>query len=310
MSAYLLNNKSIAVLCGGSSVERDISLKSGAYVVTALEEMGAIVTRIDPAEDSWVEQLHGIEFVFNLLHGPGGEDGVLAGFLTCMKLPYSGSGVLSSALAMDKIRTKLLWQGRGLPTPKFVLLYEDSDWQGLIETYKVLVVKPALEGSSVGMTKVCTAEELKTAFEKARAFGDDVFAEALVDGEEFTVAILGNRALPSIRIKPATGFYDFDAKYVSDDTQFYCPAGLSDADEKALADLALNAFDAVGCSVWGRVDVIRAADGDWQLLEVNIIPGMTSHSLVPMAAHAAGLSMSELLVEIYRLSLDARHVVE
>ena len=302
-----LKDLRVAVLLGGSAAERDVSLESGANVASALEAAGAQVTRIDPVEDKWPERLHNIEFVFNLLHGPGGEDGTLQGLFNLMNLPYSGSGVLGSALTMDKVRTKLLWQGAGLPTPAFALLHADSDWQALIEAHGTLFVKPAREGSSIGMTKARTAAELEAAFLKAREYGGDVLAETFVDGQEYTVAILGDRALPPIRIQPATDFYDFNAKYVSDDTRFFCPAGLSAEDEQALSALALRAFVAVGCSVWGRVDVMRSSTGEWQLLEVNTIPGMTSHSLVPMAARAAGLTMPELLAEIYQLSVEVRH---
>lgn len=307
MKVELLKGRTFAVLLGGTAAERDISLDSGANVAASLEEAGAIVTRIDPAQDKWPEKLQGAEFVFNLLHGPGGEDGTLQGLFQLMNMPYSGSGVLGSALTMDKVRTKQLWQGAGLPTPEFSMLAADSDWSGLIARYGTLFVKPAREGSSIGMTKAADADDLQAAFNKAGAYGDQVLAETYVDGDEFTVAILGDRALPAIRIEPATDFYDFDAKYISDETSFFCPAGLSTEEEASLSALALRAFRAVDAAVWGRVDVMRTSGGDWQLLEVNTVPGMTSHSLVPMAARAAGLAMPELLSEIYRLSLEVRH---
>jgi len=306
VSIELLNGRRFAVLLGGSAAERKVSLESGANVASALEEAGAAVTRVDPVEDKWPEKLQGVEFAFNLLHGPGGEDGTLQGLFELMRMPYSGSGVLGSALTMDKVRTKLLWQGAGLPTPPFERLTQDSDWQALLDRYGVLFVKPAREGSSLGMAKVDSVEGLQAAFEEARHFGGDVLAEQFVSGPEYTVAILGTRALPSIRIQPATEFYDFEAKYVSDDTGFFCPSGLSSQEETELASLALEAFRAVDAGVWGRVDLMRDGDGGWQLLEVNTIPGMTSHSLVPMAARAEGLSMAELLAEIYRLSLEER----
>ncbi len=306
MNVGLLAGKRLAVLLGGTAAERDISLESGANVASALEEAGAIVTRVDPAQEKWPEKLQGAEFVFNLLHGPGGEDGTLQGLFQLMKMPYSGSGVLGSALTMDKIRTKQLWQGAGLPTPAFSMLRADSDWRDLVARFGTLFVKPAREGSSIGMTKATFADQLEAAFDKANAYGDQVLAETFVDGQEFTVAILGDRALPPIRIEPATDFYDFDAKYVSDETKFFCPAGLTPEEEGELSGLALQAFRAVGAQVWGRVDVMRDADNRWQLLEVNTIPGMTSHSLVPMAARAAGLSMHELLAEIFRLSSEVR----
>ena len=308
MSAVLLEGGKFAVLLGGTAAEREISLESGSNVAAALEAAGADVIRVDPAEDGWPERLQGVEFVFNLLHGPGGEDGTLQGLFDLMKLPYSGSGLLGSALTMDKIRTKQLWLGAGLPTPPFTLLTAQSEWSDLSEHYGSLFVKPALEGSSIGMSKASSAAELEAAWQRASDHRGPVLGEQFVQGEEYTVAILGARALPAIRIEPAAGFYDFDAKYISDQTGFFCPAGLSADEEQALADLALAAFEAVGASVWGRVDVMREASGAWQLLEVNTIPGMTGHSLVPMAAQAAGLSMADLLAEIYRLSMEVRDV--
>lgn len=306
MTASILNGRHFAVLLGGSAAERDVSLESGSNVAHALEEAGATVTRVDPVAAQWPEKLHGVEFVFNLLHGPGGEDGTLQGLFELMKLPYSGSGVLGSALTMDKVRTKLLWQGAQLPTPAFEVLTAQSDWASLLSQHGTLFVKPAREGSSIGMSKVTTSEALAAAFDKAQHYAGDVLAETFVAGDEYTVAILGGRSLPSIRIVPATDFYDFDAKYLSDETQFFCPSGLSDAEEAELSALALTAFRAVGAEVWGRVDVMRTREGAWQLLEVNTIPGMTSHSLVPMAAKAAGLSMADLLAEIFVCSLEVR----
>ena len=306
MNTAFLKELKLAVLLGGSAAERSVSLESGANVAAALEDAGAVVTRVDPVEDKWPEKLGDVEFVFNLLHGPGGEDGTLQGLFDLMKLPYSGSGVLGSALTMDKVRTKQLWLGAGLPTPAFEVLSAECDWDALIAKHGVLFVKPAREGSSIGMSKASTGGELRAAFEKAQGYAGDVMAETFVSGDEYTVAILGDRSLPAIKIVPATDFYDFDAKYVSDDTQFFCPSGLSDAEEAELSALALRAFKAVGGAVWGRVDVMRNSAGQWQLLEVNTIPGMTSHSLVPMAARAAGLSMAELLAHILNESMEVR----
>ena len=307
MSAAELVGLKVAVMLGGSAAERDVSLESGGNVASALAELGAEVVCVDPVQEGWPEKLQDSHFVFNLLHGPGGEDGTLQGLFELMKLPYSGSGVLGSALTMDKVRTKHLWRGASIPTPDFAVLSKDSDWDALIARHGVLFVKPAREGSSIGMSKVTTSDELRVAFERAKGYGGGVLAERFVAGGEYTVAILGDKALPSIRIQPVQDFYDFDAKYVSDETGFFCPSGLTEAEEQTLADLALKAFALTGAEVWGRVDVMRDADSDWQLLEVNTIPGMTSHSLVPMAAQAAGLSMTELLTEIYRLSLGVRH---
>lgn len=307
MSSTVLRDHYFGVLLGGSAAERDISLKSGRTVGRSLEAAGARVAFVDPAEDGWQEKLQGVEFVFNLLHGPGGEDGTLQGLLEMMKLPYSGSGVLGSALTMDKVKTKLVWQGLGLPTPAFVALSEETEWSAVMDELGDAFVKPALEGSSIGMTRAKTPKELESAFKEARRFGAHVLAEQYVEGDEYTVAVLGDRALPVIRIQPAAGFYDFNAKYISDETQFFCPSGLTDQEEGALAELALQAFSAVGAQVWGRVDVMRKNSDDWQLLEVNTIPGMTSHSLVPMAAQAADMSMERLLSDIWQLSLEVRH---
>lgn len=307
MSLALLSGVRFAVLMGGTAAEREISLQSGENVACALEAAGSSVVRIDPGAGEWAEQLSGIDFVFNLLHGPGGEDGVLQGLFDLMNLPYSGSGVLGSALTMDKVRTKQLWLGVGLPTPEFSLLSAATDWSDLISQYGTIFVKPALEGSSIGMSKANTPEQLEAAWERARAYKGEIIGERFVEGTEYTVAILGDRALPAIRIEPASEFYDFDAKYISDATGFFCPSGLSVNDETELADLALRAFAAVDAAVWGRVDVIRDISGAWQLLEVNTIPGMTSHSLVPMAAHAASMTLGDLVAEIYRLSMEARH---
>lgn len=307
MSSTVLRDHYFGVLLGGSAAERDISLESGRTVGRSLEAAGARVAFVDPAEDGWQEKLQGVEFVFNLLHGPGGEDGTLQGMLEMMKLPYSGSGVLGSALTMDKVKTKLVWQGLGLPTPAFVALSEETEWSAVMDELGDVFVKPALEGSSIGMTRAKTPKELESAFKEARRFGAHVLAEQYVEGDEYTVAVLGDRALPVIRIQPAAGFYDFNAKYISDETQFFCPSGLTDQEEGALAELALQAFSAVGAQVWGRVDVMRKNSDDWQLLEVNTIPGMTSHSLVPMAAQAADMSMERLLSDIWQLSLEVRH---
>jgi len=304
--ASVFSGKNLAVTLGGTAAERSISLESGENVARALEQAGASVARIDPSEAGWIERLKAASFVFNLLHGPGGEDGMIQGLLEWLDLPYSGSGVLGSALSMDKIRTKLVWMGAGLPTPRFVSLSAETDWPAVVADLSTVFVKPALEGSSLGMTKVSDGEALKLAYQNAVAYGTDVLAEQFIAGEEYTVAILGDRALPSIRIEVPGDFYDFDAKYLSEQTNFICPSGLSQTEEAELADLALRAFRLTGCEVWGRVDLIRAQNGGWQLLEVNTVPGMTSHSLVPMAAHAADLTLLELLTEIFRVSEEVR----
>ena len=294
---------------GGVAAERAISLESGTNVAGKLEEVGARVIRIDPAKQGWSELLDQESFVFNLLHGPGGEDGTVQGLLEAMNIPYSGSGVLGSALTMDKVRTKQLWQGAGFSTPDFSVLSAENDWKSVLKRHGQVFVKPALEGSSLGMSKATTPKELRSAFKAATVYGDAVFAERYVEGSEYTVAILGNQALPSIRIEVSDGFYDFDAKYKSKSTRFYCPSGLSIEDESDLAALALAAFRSVGGEIWGRVDLIRDFAGLWHLLEVNTIPGMTVHSLVPMAAEAAGISMIELLQKIYKYSMETKRCV-
>ena len=307
MNQALIDGKTVAVLLGGTSAERTISLESGNNVVQALEQAGAHVVPIDPAEAGWMGRLNGVSFVFNLLHGPGGEDGTIQGLLDLMQLPYSGSGVLGSALSMDKIRTKVLWQGAGFPTPDFRVLEANSDWDAVVADLGTVFVKPSLEGSSLGMAKASTGKELQEAYQHAVTYGTDVLAEQFIEGSEYTISILGDSTLPSIRIEVPGDFYDFEAKYRSDETQFFCPSGLDDRDEVALAQLASSAFHAVGCEVWGRVDVIRDQWGAWHLLEVNTVPGMTSHSLVPLSAKAAGLSLAALLTRIYADSVRVRH---
>ena len=288
----------LAVLLGGRSAEREISLKSGAAVVGAFQRLGVAVEAIDVAEPNWMQRLSG-EFrqVFIALHGPGGEDGTVQGALECLDIKYTGSGVMASALAMDKFRCKLLWLGLGLSTPRFVELTATSDWQGIIDDLGPVIVKPACEGSSIGMARAASASELSDAWQKAQAYGR-VFAEQWISGSEYTVAILNDKALPAIKLETDAAFYDFNAKYISDETRYLCPCGLSAAEEQELSDLALAAFTSLGCAGWGRVDVMRDAAGTFYLLEVNTVPGMTDHSLVPMAAKQAGLNFDELVFAI------------
>ncbi len=307
MNQDLIDGKTVAVLLGGTSAERAISLESGNNVVHALEQTGARVLPIDPAAAGWMAQLHEVSFVFNLLHGPGGEDGTIQGLLDLMRLPYSGSGVLGSALSRDKIRTKILWQGAGFPTPDFRVLEVNSDWDAVIADLGTVFVKPSLEGSSLGMAKASTGRELRAAYQHAVTYGTEVLAEQFIEGSEYTISILGDSTLPSIRIEVPGDFYDFEAKYRSDETRFFCPSGLDDHDEAELAQLASSPFRAVGCAVWGRIDVIRDRVGAWHLLEINTVPGMTSHSLVPLSAKAAGLSLADLLSRIYTDSVGVRH---
>jgi D-alanine-D-alanine ligase len=307
MTTLSLRGKTIAVLLGGKSAERDVSLQSGAAVVAALESLEYRVRVVDPQNSDWMAGLQGVDFVFNALHGPGGEDGVMQGALDALGLPYTGSGVLGSALAMDKKRSKQLWQGIGLSTGGFVTLAADTDWQAVIDKYTKVFVKPACEGSSIGMASADSAAGLLEAFDAANKYAGEVIAEQFIDGPEYTVAVLGDETLPAIRLQAKNEFYDYEAKYLSDETQYHCPAGLNDEEEIYLSELALEAFRSLGCKGWGRVDLMRDSAGQFYVLEVNTIPGMTSHSLVPMAASAAGMSMEILVQQIIDCSSVARH---
>lgn len=294
----------VAVLLGGASAEREVSLKSGRAVLEALLSKGVDAYALDVCEHV-IERLKagGYDRAFIVLHGRGGEDGVIQGALELIGLPYTGSGVLASALGMDKLRTKLLWLGAGLPTPAFRVLNSAADAvQAGDELALPLMVKPALEGSSIGMSKVHRAEDLPAAFAQACGFGL-VLAEQFIHGEEYTVAVLGDEVLPPIRLETPHDFYDFDAKYLANDTRYLCPCGLSFDDEAVLKRLALEAFRAVGAEGWGRVDIMRDAAGQFWLLEINTVPGMTDHSLVPMAARAAGMDFAELTWRILALSM-------
>ncbi len=306
MNFDLLRSGTVAVLSGGRSAEREISLQSGATIVSAFESLGFSVRQVDPADRNWLLQLEEVSYVFNALHGPGGEDGVMQGVLSALNIRYSGSGILGSALAMDKLRSKQLWQGIGIPTGGFVTLCSDTDWQGVIDRFGKVFVKPACEGSSIGMAFADNAGALESAFHEARKFEGAVLAEQFFTGPEYTVAVLGEEALPSIRMETDNEFYDYEAKYLSDKTRYHCPSGLSAQEESMLSSMALAAFDSLGCSNWGRVDLMRDRDGEFYVLEVNTIPGMTSHSLVPMAAAAAGMDVAALVRRIVELSLEAQ----
>lgn len=296
----------IAVLFGGTSAEREISLQSGGAVLAALDRRGYRPVGIDTAARDWEQQLDAgaFAFVFIALHGPGGEDGAMQGYLQTKGLRYSGSGVQASALAMDKMRTKQLWKGVGVATAPFAVLRDDTHWQQVCsELGDVMMVKPALEGSSIGMSKVAGAQQLEAAYRLARKYGDLVIAESFITGSEYTVAVLGDQVLPPIRLETQHAFYDYNAKYIADDTRYICPCGLGEQDEQALKKLARAAFDTVGCRGWGRVDVMCDAAGRFFVLEVNTVPGMTSHSLVPMAAKAAGLDFDDLVEAVIASSL-------
>lgn len=294
----------VAVMSGGSSSEREISLQSGQTVLQGLCAGGVDALPVDPAAPGWVDKLQDVGLVFIALHGPGGEDGSMQGALQALGLPYTGSGVLGSALAMDKQRSKQLWQGIGVATPGFASLHAKTDWQEVVAEYGTVFVKPAREGSSIGMSRADSAQSLRAAFELASAYPGEVLAEQFVDGPEYTVGVLGGRALPSIRLETSNEFYDYEAKYLSDETGYHCPSGLSDQDEAEISAVSLRAFHSLGCSVWGRVDLMRDSGGRFQVLEVNTVPGMTSHSLVPMAAAHDGMDIPDLLQSIGGLSLQ------
>lgn len=298
----------VAVLMGGWSAEREISLRSGDAVLNALLEENVDAVGIDVDHSSAVaEALIAGKFdrAFLALHGRGGEDGSMQGLLETMMLPYTGSGVLGSALALDKLRCKQVWLSMGLPTPEFIVLESEADCEKVEEELGLpVIIKPVLEGSSIGMTKVETADQLVPAFEKARESAGCVIAERWIVGNEYTAAVLKRRVLPLIKLETSRQFYDYAAKYESDDTQYICPCGLDEDVESGYAELALRAFDAVGASGWGRVDFMVDESGKAWLIEVNTIPGMTDHSLVPMAAKQAGLSFNQLVLEI----LDGSHV--
>ena len=283
---------SVAVLCGGRSAEREISLRSGAEVHAALLALGVNAVRVDPANTE-VDVLRQFDACFIALHGRGGEDGVIQGVLEHLHLPYTGSGVMASAIGMSKIATKLLWAGAGLPTPDFFIAGVSERDLGF-----PLMVKPAHEGSSIGMRKVDSAAQLAEAIAEATRFDTEVLVERWVQGAEFTVAILAGEALPPIRLETPNTFYDYDAKYQADSTRYICPCGLSPDKEAELKQLARRAFQVVGCAGWGRVDVMQDQQGNFFLLEVNTVPGMTDHSLVPMAARASGRSFEQLVGEI------------
>lgn len=294
----------VAVLLGGDSSEREISLLSGNAVLAGLERRGVDAHAFDP-RDQALAQLREQKFdrVWIALHGPGGEDGTLQGALEYLGVPYTGSGVTGSAIAMDKLRTKQLAQAAGVATAEYVVLRGKQDFDHALERLKLpMIVKPATQGSSVGMTKVTEASQLPEAYAEAAKYEPNVFAETWITGSEYTVAVLQGQALPSIRIEATQTFYDYQAKYFRDDTKYHCPSGLSAPAEKHLASLALAAFNAVDAQGWGRVDFMMDASGRPFLLELNTSPGMTDHSLVPMAARVAGMDFDELVWRVLETS--------
>ncbi len=282
----------IAVLAGGASAERPVSLKSGKAVHEALLSLGVDAALVDPSEQD-IDALRQFDICFIALHGRGGEDGVIQGVLEHLGIAYTGSGVMASAIGMDKVKTKMLWRAAGLPTPAFYVAGKND--QALPFP---LMVKPAHEGSSIGMRKVDSADQLADAIAEAARFDTQVLVEQWVQGAEFTVAILDGKALPAIRLETPNSFYDYDAKYQANTTRYLCPCGLDADKEEQLKQLAVNAFHEVGCRGWGRVDVMQDGNGQFYLLEVNTVPGMTDHSLVPMAAKAEGKSFAELVAHI------------
>lgn len=300
----------VAVLMGGISAERDVSLVSGAAVLQGLRSKGVDAHGVDVNPSNIADlSAQGFDRAFIALHGRWGEDGVVQGALEAIGMPYTGSDVLGCALAMDKVRSKQVWQALGLPTARYQVLRAEADLDGLIDELGLpLFLKPALEGSSVGIGKVSDEKELLAAYRKTAAVGDDVLAEQFIPGAELTTAIFKDAALPVIRMSTENEFYDYEAKYQSDDTQYFCPAGLSDELEQEVRSLALKAFNALDCKVWGRVDVMLDANEQPLLLEVNTVPGMTDHSLVPMAAAATGLDFDNLVVEILATTLTATSV--
>jgi D-alanine-D-alanine ligase len=296
----------VALLLGGRSAEREISLKSGAAVLAALERKGVDVHALDPAQPDILERLRteGYARVFIMLHGRGGEDGQTQGALEAIGLPYTGSGVLGSALGMDKYRCKLLWRGCGLPTPDFALLRKEADLERARDLGFPLMIKPANEGSSIGMSRADNPEDLAAAWCAATKYDSLVLAERWIDGPEYTCAVLDEKALPLIRLETPHTFYDYEAKYSVDTTRYICPCGLDAAVESQLQALCLEAFQAIDARGWGRVDFMLDGEGHPHLLEVNTVPGMTDHSLVPMAAKVQGLDFDALVWRILETSLE------
>jgi len=294
----------VAVLMGGPSSEREISFLSGNAVLAALKSRGVDAHAFDPAERALCDlKPEGFERVFIALHGRFGEDGTIQGALEVLGIPYTGSGVMASALAMDKWRTKLVWIASGIPTPRYQVVNENTDWWAVVaELGLPLIVKPAREGSTIGITRVdgIDHDELAIGYREAARHDDLVLVEEFVTGIELTTSILGDRALPLIRIDAPEGKYDYHHKYFSDETKYFCPSGIDGGTERAILEQSLEAFRMIGCSGWGRLDLILEDSGSWKFLEVNTSPGMTAHSLVPMAGRRVGIEFPDLCVEILR----------
>lgn len=304
-----LKQQKIAVLLGGTASEREVSLNSGTAVLEALRSQGYDAHPVDPKEMSLANlKEQGFDRAFNILHGRGGEDGVIQGMLEQIGLPYTGCGVMTSALTMDKMRTKMLWKGFGLPIADMEIVTKSTvfsfDFQAVVARLGLpLMVKPSREGSSVGLTKVDSADKLKSAVDLALEFDDIVLIEEWLSGDELTVPVLGDEVLPAVQIVPEGEFYDYNAKYISDNTQYICPMPMSDNRREELKNLVKRAYDAVGCRGWGRIDVMTDAEGRFRLVEVNTTPGMTSHSLFPKSAATVGYSFEKLVERILELSV-------
>lgn len=296
----------VAVLCGGRSAEREISLLSGNAVLTALREQGVDAHAFDPSQRQLADlKREGFQRAFIALHGRYGEDGTVQGALEMLGIPYTGSGVMASSLAMDKWRTKLVWRAVGVPSPRDRLLKPDSPWDEVARELGLpMIVKPVHEGSTIGLTKVTTVDQLPAAYELAARHDSMVLAEEFVSGRELTASLLEGQALPLIWIEAPGGNYDYQNKYFTDETKYHCPAGIPEAKEEEIRAMALRAFEVLGCEGWGRADLILKADGSFHFLEMNTSPGMTGHSLVPMAARQAGISFPELVLRI----LEGAHV--
>ena len=295
----------VAVLMGGTSAERDISLISGSAILDGLVEAGVDAYAIDIGADP-IKQLMESEMdrAFVALHGPGGEDGKIQAVLGFLNIPFTGSGVMASAIAMDKLRTKYIWQALGLPTPAFIAPQNGEIPTNVFEALgDKVVVKPSIEGSSIGIAVADSWQTLRAAYEQAQVYDESVIIESFIDGDEYSVSILEDAALPAIKLETDRGFYDFQAKYIDGETRYLCPCGLPDDKESELRNLATNAFNALGATGWGRVDVMADKKGNFYLLEVNTVPGMTSHSLVPKSARQVGYSFSDLVKKICELTL-------
>jgi D-alanine-D-alanine ligase len=310
MYSNMTNFGKVAVLFGGKSAEREVSLKSGSAVLAALLRKGVNAHAFDPATQD-LNELKSFDRAFNSLHGRYGEDGTIQGLLTLMNIPFTGSGVMASSVGMDKWRTKLLWRALNVKTPDFEVVTAESDFVAIEEKLGLpLFVKPANEGSSIGITKVKEKGGLESAYLLACKADPLVIAEKFVGGGEYTVGILGETPLPIVRIVPQNEFYDYEAKYLRDDTQYLCPCGLSAETEAKIQQEALQAFLAIGCTGWGRVDFLMDESGNHYFLEINTSPGMTDHSLVPMAAKAAGISFDDLVIQILSMTLEQNQVLE